>query len=412
MLGGTFASLANRNFRLFFCGQLVSLIGTWMQILGQAWLVLEITHSPVALGVVVALQSTPILLTVLLAGVLVDRFPKHRLLLITQSSALLQAGILAFLTATGLVQLWHICILALSLGLLNAFDNPTRQAFIFELVGKEHVVNAVGLNSAQLNMAKLVGPAIAGLVIARWGIAACFMLNSASFVAVLISLLLMRRQEFLRVPPRIGRRAVLHELGDGLRFLLSKPDMTVIVILLLGCGAFLYATSNIIPLIAQDALHVGASQFGFMVSAIGVGSLAAALAIAAAGRRLSGTLLASAAGFGAFYMSLAFVQSFAMAEVLLLLLGGFLQWFGSLANSLLQLGSPDHMRGRVMSVFTLLTNGLTPLGALFMGFMTAWAGIRATLAAEASLCLLSVIGAVVYRRRVAAAAPAEPVLAS
>ena len=412
MLGGTFSSLANRNFRLFFCGQLVSLIGTWMQILGQAWLVLELTHSSVDLGYVVALQSAPILLTVLLAGVLVDRFPKHRLLLITQSCALLQAGILAVLTVTGTVQLWHICVLALSLGLLNAFDNPTRQAFIFELVGKDQVVNAVGLNSAQLNMAKLVGPAIAGLVIARWGIAVCFMLNSASFVAVLVSLLRMRRQDFLHLPARIGQRAVVRELGDGLRFLLSKPDMTVIVILLLGCGAFLYATSNIIPLIAQDALHVGASQFGFMVSAIGVGSLAAALVIAAAGRRLAGTLVASAAGFGAFYMSLAFVQSFAMAEVLLLVLGAFLQWFGSLANSLLQLGSPDHMRGRVMSVFTLLTNGLTPLGALFMGFMTAWAGIRATLAAEASLCLLSVIGAVVYRRRARAEARVEPALAS
>jgi predicted MFS family arabinose efflux permease len=399
MLGQTFASLSNYNFRLYFCGQLVSLIGTWMQIIGQSWLVLELTHSSIALGFVSALQFTPILATVLFAGVLVDRLPKHRLLLITQSSSLVQASVLAFLTVSGMVQLWHIYVLAFTLGLLNAFDQPTRQAFIFELVGKEHVMNAVGLNSAQVNMAKLVGPAIGGLVIAQWGVGVCFMLNAASFLAVLISLLLLRRDGFRALSARIGHRAIWRELGDGVGFLLSRADLTVVVILLMGLGPFVYSTSSIIPLIAQDALHVGASQFGLLVAAVGCGSLAAALVIATGGRWLERTLLASATGFGALYMALAFAGSFAAAMVVLVLLGCCLQWFGTLTNSLLQLGSPDQLRGRVMSVFTLLTNGITPVGALFMGFMTAWGGIRSTLVAEASVCLLAVLLALLYRRR-------------
>lgn len=401
MLGQTFSSLSNFNFRLFWCGQSVSLMGTWMQIVGQSWLVLELTHSPVALGFVSALQYTPMLVTVLFAGVMVDRVPKHKLLLATQTLMLIQASVLAFLTVSGLIQLWHIYLLATTLGLLNAVDQPTRQAFAVELVTRDQVVNAVGLNSAQVNCAKLVGPAIGGLVIARFGVGACFMSNAVSFVAVLGGLLLLRRQDFRPAPKLAVHGPILGDLAEGWRFLLSRPDLTTVIICLLGLGPFVYNTSGIIPLIAQDALHVGAEQFGLMVAAVGLGSMSVALAIATRARASVGAILRSAAAFAILYMCMAFVPTFEVAIVALVLLGWALQSFGTLTSSLLQLGSPDRLRGRTMSVFTLLTNGITPLGALFMGFSSSWKGVRFTLGAEASLCIVAVVAALLYHWRIA-----------
>lgn len=406
MLGQTFASLENSNFRLFWTGQSVSLLGTWMQVVGQSWLVLELTHSPVALGLASALQYTPMLLTVLFAGVLVDRLPKHRLLLTTQTLMLVQAAALAILVISGRIEVWHVYVLATAFGFLNAFDQPTRQAFAVELVGREHVVNAVGLTSAQVNSAKLVGPAIGGLVIAHWGVGACFGINAISFLAMLTSLLLLRRG-YLRPTPRLTVRApILTDLIDGWRFLLSQPDLTTAIILLLGLGPFIYSTSSIIPLIAQDALHVGASEFGLMVAAVGFGSLSVSLAIAMRAQSNVGAILRSASAFAILYMMLAFVPSYLAALVVLVLLGVALQSFGTLTSSLLQLGTPDRLRGRAMSVFTLLTNGITPLGALFMGFASAWRGVRFTLEAEASLCVIAVIMALLYRLRLNGRAPA------
>jgi MFS family permease len=395
----TFSSLSNRNFRLFWTGQLVSQVGTWMQNVGQAWLVLQITHSPIALGTVTALQTLPILFMVLFAGVVVDRLPKRKILYVTQTISLLQAGVLAALTASGQVQVWHIYILAILLGLVNAFDQPTRQAFVVELVGREHVVNAVGLNAAQFSSARLVGPALAGLAIAAFGIATCFLLNAISFLAVLISLTFLRSAEFRRakVPPR--HAAVIVELREGMRFLLSKRELTIAMIVLLGNGAFVYSTSTIIPLIAEDALHVGASQFGLLVSAVGLGSLIAALIVARRARASEKTFLIAAACFGILYLSLAVVAWFALAFVVLVLVGAAIQVFGTSVNSLLQLNSPDHLRGRVMSVFTLLTNGIQPAGSLLNGVVTAAAGVRLTLAVEASICLTALLAALAYRAR-------------
>ena len=397
----TFSSLSNRNFRLFWSGQLVSQVGTWMQNVGQAWLVLQITHSPIALGTVTALQTLPILFVVLFAGVVVDRLPKRRILYVTQTISLLQAGLLAALTATGQVQVWHVFLLALLLGLVNAFDQPTRQAFVVELVGREHIVNAVGLNAAQYSTARLVGPALAGLTIAAFGIAACFLLNAISFLAVLISLTFLRSAEFRRAQAPRSRVAVLSELREGVRFLLSKRELTIAIIVLLGNGAFVYSTSTIIPLIAEDALHVGASEFGLLVSAVGVGSLFAALMIASRARATEKTFLIAAGCFGVLYLSLAVVPWFLLAFVVLVLVGAAIQVFGTSVNSLLQLNSPDHLRGRVMSVFTLLTNGIQPAGSLLNGVVTAAAGVRLTLAVEACICLTALLAALVYRARTA-----------
>lgn len=398
-LGRTFESFRNYNFRLFWFGQLISQIGTWMQMVALPWLVLQITHSAVALGTVTALQFLPILGVVLFAGVIVDRFPKQRLLLATQGASLIQALTLAFLTASGRIQVWEIYLLAIALGLINAFDSPARQAFVTELVGRENVVNAVGLSSAQFSSARLVGPAIGGLVIATWGIAACFFLNGVSFFAVIATLLLLKPEEFQSVPQRQASGHMLHHLREGLRFLLTTPTLTVGIILLAGNGAFIYSTSSIIPLIAQYEFDVGPTQFGLLVAAVGLGSLVMALTMAAHGRASQRLLLSSAAAFGLFYLSLAFAPNFPVGLLLLVFVGGSIQIFGTSVNSLFQLGSPDELRGRVMAVFTLMTNGIIPLGSLLNGVITASAGVRFTLAAEACLCMLALILALGYRAR-------------
>ena len=402
-LGRTFASFRSYNFRLFWVGQLVSQVGTWMQMVALPWLVLDITGSAVALGTVTALQYAPILFVVLFAGVVVDRFPKQRLLMVTQTLSLLQALTLALLTATGRIQLWELYLLAILLGITNAFDSPARQAFVTELVGRDLVVNAVGLSSAQFSSARLVGPAIGGLVIASWGTAACFFVNAASFLAVLISLFLLRAREFQAAPRQPVGVPMLGQLREGLGFLLSTPDLTVATIILAGNGAFIYSTSSIIPLIARQELDVGAQQFGLLVAAVGLGSLVMALTIASRGRSSQRVVVGAGAAFGLFYLSLAFAPSFLVGFVLLTLVGGSIQVFATSVNSLLQLGAPDHLRGRVMAVFTLLTNGITPLGALFTGFVTASAGIRVTLGGEAAICLAGLGLALSYRARVHAA---------
>ncbi|HLG71891.1 MAG TPA: MFS transporter [Chloroflexota bacterium] len=403
-LGRVFASFHSYNFRVFWFGQLISQIGTWMQIVALPWLVLEMTHSAVALGTVTALQFVPILCVVLFAGVIVDRFPKHRLLLVTQSAALAQALTLAALTASGRIQVWHLYALALVIGFVNAFDQPARQALVTEMVGRENVVNAVGLSSAQFSAARMVGPALGGLVIAHFGSATCFFLNAASFLAVIFSLLALRPGEFHSVPKRTVRGNMLRDLGEGLRFLLTTPRMTVAIIILAGNGAFIYSTSSIIPLIAEYGLHVGASEFGLLVASVGFGSVMMALTMASHGRSSQRLMISSAIAFAALYFALAFVPNFGVAFVLLAFVGAAIQAFGTSVNSLLQLGSPDHLRGRSMAVFTLLTNGIIPLGALFSGFVTAAAGIRFTVAGEACICFVALGGAAVYRARVKTAA--------
>jgi len=399
-----FASLGTYNFRLYWCGQLVSQVGTWMQIIGISWLVLQLTHSPIALGLTQALQFTPVLVISLFAGVVVDRFPKHRLLLVTQSVALVQAFALAILVASGHVQLWEIYVLGIILGCFSAFDTPSRQALTMELVGRDKVVNAVGLNSAQFNSARLLGPAIGGLIIARWGVAACFYINAFSFVASLISLALLRPKEFHSLTQRRAGGRMLPELAEGVRFLRSAPQLMIVIVLLIGLGGFAYNTSTIIPLIAQDALHVGATGFGLLVSAVGLGSLVGALGMAWRGRASLPIAVRSAAACGSIFLAVAFAPWFGLTLGLLLLLGIGLQTFSTAANTLMQLGSPDRLRGRVMSVFTMLTTGLTPVGSIVLGVLAEAVGIRLTVAVEAGVCLVSVGVVLVYRERMQASA--------
>ena len=390
----------SHNFRLFFAGQLISQAGSWMQKVGQAWLVLELTHSPFALGTVVSLQALPILCGTLFAGVIVDRVPKHRLLVITQSAALIQAGLLAWLTASGGIQLWQIYILAALLGTINAFDNPGRLAFLMELVGRDKIVNAVGLSSAVENGARLLGPAFAGLVIAFWGVSVCFTLNAVSFLAVLTALLCMRRADFLALPALAGaRRRILAQLGEGLRFVFGVPELVTVLIVLAGIGCFGYNFNTIVPLLAEQGLHLGADGFGLLMSAVGIGAVVGAVAVSSMGPPNHKRILIAGMAFGAAELSLSRTPVFATAFLQLALMSFCGMVFSTSCNSMLQLRAPNELRGRVMGLYTMAMAGTSPIGALLTGTLTNAFGIRVTLAAWGSMCVLAALCALAYKLR-------------
>jgi MFS family permease len=392
----TFHALRNRNFRLFFGGQLISLVGTWMQIVGQAWLVLHLTGSALALGTVAAFQFLPVSLFTLIAGVFVDRLPKRHILLATQSAALGQALLLAILVHSGCVRLWHVYVLASSLGFINCIDNPARKAFIMEMVGREDLVNAVALNSTMINAARVVGPALGGILIAKIGMAPCFYLNAASFTAVLAGLACMRGD--LHEPSAAAPRArALADLREGLRFALATPSVFMILILMFALGTFAYNFNTVLPLLAKNALSLGADGFGSLASAQGAGSLAAALVVASRARISECSLLCGAIGMTALLAALAGSRSYLLSLAIMALLGISSVAFSAAAQSLLQLLSPDRMRGRIMSLHTLLFLGTTPVGGLATGWFAQMWGIRAALLVESTLCATGIVLALAPR---------------
>src|SRR6516165_2495796 len=289
----TFLALRHRNFRLFWFGQLISLIGTWMQSIGQAWLVLELTHSAWLLGVVGALQFLPVMLLSLFGGVLADRLPKRKVLLFTQSSAMLQATILWILVATGHVQIWEVLVLASLLGLTNSIDMPTRQAFVVEMVGREDLPNAIALNSSLFNMARVVGPGLGGLIIAWFGIAPLFLLNSISFIAVIIGLALIKMNELHAQAKRLTSKAeapkqsTMQSLREGLAYVVHTPSVLLVIAVIGVISLFGINFNVILPLFATDVLHSGALGFGFLSASFGLGSLFSALWLAWGNRRPS-----------------------------------------------------------------------------------------------------------------------------
>jgi len=393
--GSAFRSLRSYNYRLFFFGQIISLTGTWMQTIAQAWLVLDITHSPLALGTVAMLQFLPVSLLVLFGGVLADKLPKRRLLVLTQTAAMAQAFVLAFLTWSGLISLWQIYILAAMLGLTTAIDNPTRQAFVVEMVDRDEVVNAVALNSSLFNTARLVGPALGGVVIAVAGVETAFLMNGVSFIAVIIGLLLMKSSLF-HPTPHGGDGHVLEQLTEGLRYSLRTPAIVFIMILMAAIGTFGYNFTVVLPLLARNVLHVGSIGFGTMTSATGVGSLMAALALATTGRASRQTLVIGAAAFAVLLAAVAASQWYGLTLVLLVALGVAGIAFTTTANSSLQLIAPPHLRGRVMSLYMLLFLGSTPIGSQVTGVMAEHIGVQLTVGIEAAICGAGVAAALAY----------------
>jgi MFS family permease len=395
-----FRALRIRNYRLFFWGQAVSLSGSWMQTTAQAWLVLQLTSSPLALGIVTTLQFLPMTLLSLLGGVIADRAPKHRLLLFTQSATMVLAFFFGLLVATGVIQLWHVYLLAALQGIAAAIDNPVRQAFSVELVGREEVVNAVALNSMLFNLGRVVGPALGGLVITYFGIAPALIINAASFLAVLAGLLLMRPAEF-RSAPRRQDGPVLTRLMEGLSYAWQTPAVLLILVVVAAIGTFGYNFSVTLPLIAGFVLRTDAAGFGALSAYLGIGSLAAAITAAYARGVTTRRLLIGAGSFSLLLGAVAISPWFWLSSLLLVALGFAGITFATTANTLLQIHVPDALRGRVMGLYILLFAGSTPIGALLIGALSDGLGVPLALLTCAVLCLLGTCGAFVYRRGVA-----------
>ncbi|HLZ64218.1 MAG TPA: MFS transporter [Ktedonosporobacter sp.] len=407
----TFTALRHRNFRLFWSGQLISLIGTWMQTTGQAWLVLSLTHSAWALGLVGALQFLPVMLFSLFGGVLADRLPKRRVLLFTQSFALLQATVLWFLIITGTAQLWHIFILAALLGLTNSFDMPTRQSFVVEMVGREDLPNAIALNSSIFNMARIVGPGIAGLVIALFGEAPLFLLNAVSFIPVIVGLSMINLKTLHAHSPRATvqsdgtqtpKQNTWQSLREGLTYIAHTPAALLIIAVIGVVSLFGINFNVVLPLFANDVLQVGPAGFGFISSAFGFGSLFSALWLA------WGNKLPSLKRMLIFTLVFCVLEAFFalshwyLLSLVLIAMVGFTQIaFAAASNTMLQTVTPDHLRGRIMSVYMLVFAGSIPLGNLFTGGLAHLFGAPIALLTGAGLSLIAAIAGWILR------APAE-----
>ncbi len=370
----TFRSLSNRNYRLFMVGQLVSLSGTWMQSIAQAWLVLRLTGSGTALGLVVALQFLPVLLFGPFGGVIADRFPKRRLLVLTQSIALTQAATLGVLVVTGTVELWMVYAMAALFGIVTAVDNPARQTFVLEMVGPANLTNAITLNSVVVNAARIVGPAIAGVLIAVVGIGICFLLNAASYVAVIVALLLMRAADLDPAPTQARAKG---QLRAGFAYVRRTPQLLVPLVMMAIIGTLSYEFTVVLPLVAERTFGGGAGTFGIMTSAMGVGAVIGGLATAGRSREPSDRSLVQAASiFGVVILGAA-LAPFLWLEVLVLVLVGAAS-INVLAtgNTTLQLRAAPEMRGRVMALWAVAFLGTTPVGGPIIGFISEHAGPR------------------------------------
>ena len=377
----TFSALSHRNFRLFWTGQCISLIGTWMQNIGQSWLVLQLTQSPFKLGLVSALQFLPMMLFSLFAGTLVDRLPKRRVLIFTQASLMVLAAVLASLTWFNIVEYWHILLLATLLGIVNTLDMPTRQSFFIELVGKEDLMNAIALNSTIFNLARIVGPAIAGILIGLIGIASCFYLNAVSFIAVIAGLKMMNIPSYAANIKGNKKtiKSTFEDIKEGLVYIKSKPIISQPLLLLAITSMFVMNFAVVVPILAKQSLNQNATGYGLMMTFMGIGSFAGALALAAKSRNGPKLYLLTggAIGMSLFLLILGFEKNYLLACITLLIIGFCAITFTTLVNSIIQLSSTDIMRGRVMSVYSMVFGGVIPIGSLFAGKATELLGVSA-----------------------------------
>ena len=389
-----FRSLHHRNYRLFFFGQLLSLIGTWMQNIGQAWLVYQLTHSAVWLGAIGFLTSIPILFFSMFGGTLADKVAKKPLIIATQTASMIQAFILAGLVWSGFINPVGVGILAFTLGLINAFDMPTRQSFVIEMVGKEDLQNAIALNSAVFNSARMFGPAIGGIVIGILGVGWCFFLNGISFIAVIISLGLMKVHE---TPVKNAGTSVLNSIREGVSYLRSEETLTFLMILISVLTVFGWSYSVLLPIFADRILNIGAIGLGNLLTANGIGALIGALTVASIGQKVAPRKFIFG-GLSIFIFSL-FILAMSSSPILSMacLVGigiGLISFFAT-ANSMLQMRTPDSLRGRVMGLYALVFQGFFPFGSLAIGYLADLVGVRFAVAGGASVC--GIAGGAVYR---------------
>ena len=391
-LPATLRALRYRNFQLFFSGQLISLIGTWMQNVAQAWLVYRLTGSAVLLGSVSFAGQIPVFLMSPLGGIVADRFRRHRVVIATQAASMLLALALAALTLTGLVRIWHIFVLSALLGVVNSFDIPARQAFIVDMVGREDLINAIALNSSMFNASRVVGPAVAGILVASVGEGWCFFANGASYLAVIAGLLFMK-VELHKAVKQPG--SPLADVIEGFRFVMRGTPIHHLMILLGILSVTGMPFAVLMPIFADQILHGGARGLGVLMGASGVGALAGALLLASrqSVRGLGRWVAISAAAFGASLIAFAISRSFWLSCALLLPAGFAMMVEMGSSNTLIQTMSPDHLRGRVMSVYSMMFMGMAPIGALLAGVAAARFGAPATVAGGGIICML---GAAVF----------------
>jgi len=381
----TFAALKHRNFRLFFVGQLVSLTGSWMQNTAQGWLVYQMTGSKVLLGTVAAVGSLPLLLLSLWGGSVADRHPKRTVVFFTQMGMMLLAFVFAALVGSGHIQPWHILVIAALGGVAMAFDMPARQAFMVEMTSREDLMNAVSLNSSIVNGARIVGPAVAGYLMAHVGMTWCFLLNGFSFIAVIVGLLMMRLPKFM--PPAEPASTGRHML-EGFAYVAGHRRVRLLLLLFGVVGIFGWSYSVLLPAYATDILHVGERGYGALLSANGFGALLGALTVATYGSRLRPRLmiLGGLWLFSAMLVLLAVVRWFPLVLACLAVGGwGMLLYFAT-TNTLIQTSVSDEMRGRVMGIWALVFGGMMPVGGLESGLLSQAVGVPWTIAAGALVC--------------------------
>jgi MFS family permease len=383
----TFSALKHRNYRLFLTGQVISLSGTWMQRVAQAWLVYELTRSAFALGVVGFATRLPVIFLSLFAGVLADRMDKRKILITSQVIAMIQAVVLAVLTLTGVVRFWHVALLGAVLGATQSFDAPTRHSFFKEMVGQKDLMNAIALNSTAFNMARLVGPAIAGVLIYTIGIAGCFVVNALSFVAVIAAYLLMRfEQREIEVP----LRSHWDELKEGIRYVRDHVIVRTAVTLI-GIASFLtFSYGTLLPVFANRVLGGDARVFAGLMTAVGAGALITALVVASLGNFERKGLLTTVGvlAFPTSMIALSFTHTLAPATMVCFLLGIAMILLTASMNTLVQSAISDRLRGRVMSLYVLVFLGPLPFGNLLAGRLAETLGVIATLRLGAGISLV------------------------
>jgi MFS family permease len=395
-LPATLRALRHRNFQLFFSGQLISLIGTWMQNIAQSWLVYRLTGSPLLLGAVGFAGQIPVFLIAPIGGATADRHNRQRVVIGTQVASMLLAFVLAALTLSGRVQVWHIFLLAALLGVVNSFDIPGRQSFLVDMVGKEDLMNAIALNSSMFNGARIVGPAIAGVLVASIGEGWCFFANAVSYIAVIIGLFMMR----VEAPRKLASSSAsqVHHILEGFHFVKRTAPIRILLLLLGLVSLVAMPYTVLMPVFADRILHGGARGLGILMGATGVGALLGALTLASRSG-LSGLgkwIALSCAGFGVFLILFSFSRYFWLSTFLLVPVGFCMMLEMSASNTLIQAMVPDELRGRVMAVYSMMFMGMAPFGALIAGALADRIGAPITVAVGAIAC---VGGAILFGMR-------------
>ena len=385
----TFASLKrHRNYRLFFTGQVISVSGTWMQNVALAWLVVELTSSPIAVGALAFCRFIPFTILGLVAGVVADRIDNRKLVITTQAVSMALSAVLAVLVLTGAETLWLVYVLATLGGTALVFDAPGRHALTFQMVGRDELPNAVALNASLFNASRVVGPALAGVLIAAFGVGICFALNTVTFVAVLVGLLMMRKEELVPVERSGEPPTMMKGIREGFAWVLRSPEMRLVLSIVTVVSTVGFNFHVILPLLASDTLDTGPEVFGILSACFGGGALVGALLSAALGRASWKVLVLGTAGFSVSLLLLAPLQSVVPCAILLFATGVCFTLWTSNANSILQLRAPDHLRGRVVSLYLWAFAGLAPLGGLLAGWLCEIGGTQLSFAVAGATGLL------------------------